>query len=349
MFGLLRFFLSYLVILSHLTGSLYAEHFGFYAVRAFFVISGFLMTSALHEVYRFDGVRFWTNRLLRLLPLYFLICLLTLTAIILLPSAAEQFHWSWHHSGSVAEWTSEVMANLLVFPLHFPSPEFRLVPPYWSVAVELEMYVLLYLIAARNIECAMVVLAAGVVFHVANVNAGLIWDTRYFTAAGAIMPYASGAVMYFLSKLGVRVAPWAAALALVLWLANLFLAGWTSPESYVYGTGYYLNGVIFAVVVGGAAQLRFARPVARFDRALGEIAYPVFLVQWVVGFLVAVTFFPGTQRGWLLTLVATPFIIAAGFALALVNRRFIEPVRLRLRETPRESPVALDGATARAG
>jgi peptidoglycan/LPS O-acetylase OafA/YrhL len=254
MFGLVRFFLSYLVVLSHLTGSVYAEHFGFYAVRAFFVISGFLMTSALHEVYRFDGVRFWTNRLLRLLPPYYFVCLLTLAAIILLPSAAEQFHW--RHSGSVAEWTSEVMANLLVFPLHFPSPEFRLVPPYWSVAVELEM-------------------------------------------------------------LSVRWSCWPPALS------------FTSPTSTPGWSGI--------------------RPVARFDRALGEIAYPVFLVQWLVGFLVAVTFFPGTQRGWLLTLVATPFIIAAGFALALVNRRFVEPVRLRLRETPRESPLALDGATARAG
>jgi peptidoglycan/LPS O-acetylase OafA/YrhL len=349
MFGLLRFFLSYLVILSHLTGSHYAEHFGIYAVRAFFVISGFLMTSALNEVYNFDGLRFWTNRLLRLLPLYYLICLLTLIAVILLPIASGQYHWSWRHSASVAAWTSEVMRNLLVFPLQFPSPEFRLVPPYWSVAVELEMYVLLYLIAARNIHCAIGVLVAGTAFHVANVRFGLVWDTRYFTAAGAIMPYASGALMYFLSRRGLRVGPWAAALAFVLWLANLVLAGWVFPDSYVYGTGYYLNGIVFAVAMAGVADLRFGRSVARFDRALGEIAYPVFLVQWLVGFLVAVTFFPGTQRGWMLTLVATPCIIAAGFALALVNRRFVEPVRLRLRETPRESALPLDAATARAG
>jgi len=42
-----------------------------------------------------------------------------------------------------------------------------------------------------------------------------------------------------------------------------------------------------------------------------------------------------------LSMLATPFIIAAGYFLALVNRRLIEPLRLRLREATRETPVAL--------
>ena len=57
----------------------YVAHFGFYAVRGFFVISGLMMTAALNEVYGFDGVRFWTNRALRLLPPYYLVCALTLS------------------------------------------------------------------------------------------------------------------------------------------------------------------------------------------------------------------------------------------------------------------------------
>jgi peptidoglycan/LPS O-acetylase OafA/YrhL len=350
MFGLLRFFLSYLVVLSHLSGSIYAEHFGYYAVRAFFVISGFLMTSALNEVYHFDGIRFWTSRLLRLLPLYYFICLLTFTLIVLLPTAAEHYHLAWRHNASVADWMNQVIQNLLVVPLQFASPEFRLVPPYWSIAIELEMYLLLYLVAARNIHCAIGLLVAGTAFHIVDAQFGLAWHTRYFTAMGAMMPYGYGAVIYFLAKRGVSpVAPWTAALAFALWVANLVLAGWLLPESYVYGAGYYLNGVAFAVVVAGISQCRFGRSVARFDRALGEIAYPVFLVQWLVGFLVVATLLPGTQRGWMLTLVATPFIIAAGFALALMNRRLVEPVRLRLRDRPRESAVAAEGAPATAG
>ena len=62
MFGSLRFLLSFAVILSHLSGSEYALHFGYYAVRAFFVISGFLMTAALNEIYQsIQGESTWVG------------------------------------------------------------------------------------------------------------------------------------------------------------------------------------------------------------------------------------------------------------------------------------------------
>ena len=90
MFGSLRFLLAFLVILSHLVGTEYVAHFGFYAVRGFFVISGLMMTAALNEVYGFDGVRFWTNRALRLLPPYYFVCALTLLAIAVAPGAGRR-------------------------------------------------------------------------------------------------------------------------------------------------------------------------------------------------------------------------------------------------------------------
>src|SRR5262249_30151949 len=166
----------------------------------------------------------------------------------------------------------------------------------------------------RNIHCALGLLAAGIAFHVVGAQFGLPWHTRYFTAASAMMPYAYGALIYFSGQYGLlRVTPPTTALACALWLANVVLAGWLLPESYVYGVGYYLNDVVIAFVVAGLARRPFSGAVARCDRAAGEIAYPVFLSQWLVGFLVALAFFPGTWRGWMLTLVATPFIIAAGF------------------------------------
>jgi peptidoglycan/LPS O-acetylase OafA/YrhL len=262
--------------------------------------------------------------------------------VVQLPIESEQYHWRWHHGDSLTEWGIEWVMNLTVLPLQFTAPEFRLLPPYWSIAIELEMYLVLYLIAARNIHCALGLLAAGVAFHVIDALFGLPWHTRYFTVAGAMMPYAYGALIYFLGQQGLlRVTPRAAALACALWLANTVFAGWLLPESYIYGIGYYLNDVVIAVVVAGLARRPFGGAVARCDRALGEIAYPVFLSQWLVGFLVALVFFPGTWRGWTLTLVATPFIIAAGYFLALVNRRLVEPLRLHLRDETRETPVAV--------
>ncbi|HMF27890.1 MAG TPA: acyltransferase family protein, partial [Candidatus Cybelea sp.] len=95
MFGLLRFFLAYLVVLSHLVGSQYLVHFGFYAVRGFFVLSGFMMTAALNEVYHFNGERFWINRLLRLLPPYYVVCAATFAVVALVPTQAAEYLKFW--------------------------------------------------------------------------------------------------------------------------------------------------------------------------------------------------------------------------------------------------------------
>ena len=70
MLGSLRLFLAFFVVFSHLVGTHYLQHFGFYAVRGFYVLSGFLMTASLNDLYAFDARRYFTNRLLRLMPLY---------------------------------------------------------------------------------------------------------------------------------------------------------------------------------------------------------------------------------------------------------------------------------------
>src|SRR5688500_15297626 len=132
MFGTLRLLLALMVVFSHLPGSDYLVHFGFYAVCGFFVLSGFLMTTGLHEVYRFDAKLFWGNRLLRLLPPYYLVCLLTLLIVIQVPAEAGAY---------LSYWVSDVprfdiALNLLILPQQWPQLDFRLVPPFWSVAVE---------------------------------------------------------------------------------------------------------------------------------------------------------------------------------------------------------------------
>src|ERR1700739_4737118 len=95
MFGSLRLLLALLVMLGHLVGSEQVTHFGYYAVRGFFVLSGFLMTAGLNDIYEFDARRFWINRALRLLPPYYVVCLFTLFVIVLLPDSAAKFTQQW--------------------------------------------------------------------------------------------------------------------------------------------------------------------------------------------------------------------------------------------------------------
>jgi peptidoglycan/LPS O-acetylase OafA/YrhL len=330
MFGSLRFFLAYLVVLSHLVGSEYLSHFGFYAVRGFFVLSGFIMTAALNEVYRFNGERFWTNRLLRLLPPYYAVCAATLAFVSLVPEQAASYLKFWQLND---EHQRDMLMNLLVLPLQFRDPHFRFTPVYWSIAVEIEMYVLLWLVVARREAYAAAAVGVGIVYHLVCLDAGLGLGARYFNAPSALLSFAAGALVWFMRRRGAfNVDVRFGAVALAAWIANMVAAGSILPESYVYGAGYYIGTLAFVFVVVGFADHKPGALMARLDPALGEIAYPLFLVQWLAGFIVALAFFPGNWRGWSLMLATTPVMIGLSIGLAKLSRMAIEPLRDRIRE-----------------
>jgi hypothetical protein len=87
------------------------------------------------------------------------------------------------------------------------------------------------------------------------------------------------------------------------------------------------------VLVYGLAGCAFGARIRAFDKVLGELAYPVFLIQWLAGFAIALVFFPGTSRGWVLTLATTPLILAGAGGLAFL-------LRSRLREAKPAPPPA---------
>jgi hypothetical protein len=84
------------------------------------------MTAGLHEVYQFDGKLFWTNRLLRLLPPYFLVCLITLLVVIQVPAEAGAYLPYWVSDAP----RYDIALNLLIIPQQYPELGFRLVPPF---------------------------------------------------------------------------------------------------------------------------------------------------------------------------------------------------------------------------
>jgi peptidoglycan/LPS O-acetylase OafA/YrhL len=331
MFGTLRFLLAYLVIVSHLVGTEYVAHLGYYAVRGFFVISGLMMTAALNEVYRFDGVRFWANRALRLLPPYYFVCALTLVAIAVAPHPAAEYHKFWRALPDA----SNFVINLTVLPLQLPYGSIRLVPPFWSVAIEIDMYLLLYLLVSRRMSWAVIALVAGLSFQLACVYDAMNWPVTYFTAPSALLPFAAGAILYFLRQRGGWVAsPLAAGCAFAAWMANMLAGGAVLPETYIFGWGYLLDTVFFAVVVSGLSGVssrQFGPRLERLDRLFGEWSYFAFLVHWLAGFLVAGLLLNGEWRGWTLLVAVTPLVVAASAAFAVLNEKFVEPLRNRIR------------------
>ncbi len=337
MFGSLRLFLAFFVVFSHLVGTHYLQHFGFYAVRGFYVLSGFLMTAGLNELYAFDGRRYFTNRLLRLMPLYFVVCLLTLIAVVCLPAEATTFIGQWKPD---LLW-HDAITNVLVLPLHHPEPHYRLIPTAWSLAVEIEMYVVLFLFVSRSEQHAMVALFFGLLYHAVCGLYHLPFDYRYFGAPSALLAFSLGALIYFYRKRGLLldVTPFMAVAALAIWVVDAL----APRTSFIENSGYYTDTILFAVVVTGLANAEGGPLLKSVDRALGEIAYPAFLVQWLAGFVTALVFLPGIWRGWSLALASIPVTLAAAVVLAVFNQKIIEPLRDRIRRTPVDRPLAADG------
>ena len=263
MFGQLRFLLAYLVVVSHLVGSNYLAHFGFYAVVGFFVIAGFVMTSALNEVYHFDGIRFCINRALRLLPPYYIVSAITLVVVAAVPDQAGEYLKFWHADMQLRD----VLLNFAVLPMQTTDPTFRMVPPFWSIAIEVQMYVMLYLMIARRLGWALVALTVGLCYHLACTYANLGWAVHYFPVPSAVLPFAAGALVYFMRQRELwSVAPSVAFVAFAVWCANMLAGGWIFPDSYVFGIGYYVGIVLFTVVVAGLAGLQLA-PMLCTDRS----------------------------------------------------------------------------------
>ena len=143
--GTYRLLLAYCVVIEHLAEGHHAvSHTGVFAVEGFYVLSGFLITKILNEVYRFEYRTFWLNRVLRLYPQYLLLLAFATFLLSISPSAATFFPEVWSKAPAIGDWFGLVLvAPMGVAPMNW---QFRPVPSIWSVGVELLNYAILFIV-----------------------------------------------------------------------------------------------------------------------------------------------------------------------------------------------------------
>lgn len=150
MFGYLRFFLSFLVLISHVGVRVYGLNPGVIAVVIFYLLAGHVVSRLWTDII-VPGPgklgRFYADRALRILPLYGYVALLTLLFLVVTGYAEPQF----------SLW--KLMGNFLVVPLNYymvvdttilTDPDWCLIPPAWSLGAELQAYVLLPLVLMKK-------------------------------------------------------------------------------------------------------------------------------------------------------------------------------------------------------
>jgi len=345
MFGAFRFLLAVMVVITHLGGRSALFHYGVYGVFGFYVVSGFLMTAILQRTYGFDlrgSTSFWMNRFLRIFPAYHLVALATLVLVGLFPREAVYFQPAWWISDRWIDW----LGNLLLFPYSFYDQRFRLVPPTWSVGVELVCYFVVWLVMARSRRLAWLCAALGVGWVAWALWAGLVWSARYMPVQAAILPFSVGSLIFhhgrpLRRRLGDRALGLAAGGVLLI-VAHAILA-FLPGETYALGAGFYVN---FVLVSGVSALLAVSDPPSRrmreIDGWLGRLSYPLFLVHWSVGFALVLAF-PALGRSPLLLAASLgPSLLVSWLLVRLVDDP-IQKLRDRLRVRPRggvQAPAA---------
>jgi peptidoglycan/LPS O-acetylase OafA/YrhL len=331
---------------------------GWMGVDLFFVLSGFLIMGILLRTKGDPGWvrRFLERRSLRILPLYLLLLAATIGLSPVLPYGPVRSTWGY--------WM--FMTNL--WPLfQRVNPDlgnlYTTLPHTWSLAVEVQFYLLAALAVAvlspRRLRQTLwaVVLLSPVARLLANVYIGP--GAAYLLTPGRLDAFAMGAL---LAEQLDRKPSWiedslpvvkAGCLTLLGATAVMWVAGETDFARPWFGTVgvTILDGglvLLVAITLSEWGQARLSALSARPLRGLGRISYGFYLIHYPL-ILVTVWCFGqyGSLTGWALTgaLLVIPFLGTA--AIASISWLILERPLLRVRglwlnrRRPRSAPDPL--------
>lgn len=141
MHGTLRFVLALMVALSHLGVSVPHFNQGVFAVVIFYILAGMVSYKLITRYYADSALSYYKDRIKRIFPLY----LLSLFIAIIV------YHFGIHsYFVSKIPTASDWLGNITIIPLSYYMytgiDKFTLIPPAWSLGVELQFYILVPLL-----------------------------------------------------------------------------------------------------------------------------------------------------------------------------------------------------------
>lgn len=271
--GTWRFFLAFLVAISHLWAQMIHGPAA-YAVWGFFLISGYLMTHVVKHKYGWtpSGLRdYAVNRFIRIYPAYALACAAGYWALNWLPSSGIQpaelnpefvlpTHWR--------DW----LTNLTLLP--FWGSGRLLVPVSNALSIEVGVYLLIPLMAAAPACALLGVILSGVL----NWQLGLTpeqFGIRYSGFLTCFMAFGIGSwVCHYKLMLEKFAHPIASSVA---WLAH-------GTVWLLWGVWPWTWGLYFSLFLTAWVLISFVdRQPSAWDKWLGDLSYPVYLFHTTVG------------------------------------------------------------------
>ena len=324
--GSWRLFLATLVAASHLWVDM-AQGFAAYAVWAFFVLSGYLMTYVLLHKYGLgkQGLKdFAFNRFIRIYPGYFVALGLALIVLVLMANYCidgTELNYEFYMPHGLG-WLNAV--TLLPFFPHNGLP----VPVSNALSVEIGAYILIPLFAhARSTAWLALIVSVIATWSLGfNVNT---FDERYVTFLPCLMTFAVGSLLcHYRQRLLTFVMP---RTSFVVWMIHGGL--WLVQDKWPWTYGLYTSAVLSAWVTLSLTAYKSSK----LDVLLGETSYPMYLMHTTVAACFLMQF--GYSRSLSFFAVSFAVAIMLSVVMALVLERPIS--RLKRRSVPAVSTVSL--------
>ncbi len=311
--GVIRTLLAISVVLAH-TSRIYGFNLvdGRIAVECFFIISGFYMALILNEKYvgPKSAWMFYSNRFLKLYPIYWFVLLLTLVL-----AATSAMHYGAERSYCLRPWIEHgaelspfqksylVGANLVLFGqdgaflMKFDSSNglfglttdcwadkppvwsFLIIPPAWTLGVELLFYCVAPIIVRQKPVKLLALVGLSLLLRVVFVRAGYDrdpWTYRFFPLELAFFCAGSYAYTVYRGLKAVQVPRWLPP-AVTLGTIALLLSFNSLPGPYDYRQW----GVYVALVAALPLVFQYSKS-KRIDRFLGELSYPVYIAHVLI-------------------------------------------------------------------
>lgn len=355
--GLIRFLLAAAVVLGHapgwgqLTSTWLGQGFlaPYYAVQAFFVISGFYM-ALIHEKYADLKWVFYVNRYSRLAVSYWIVAMLTLFTAALIatnnfPFEVKMRNWSWDGPGIGLAFCNLSMIGtdtVEFFKLHGELPShWLLIPQSWSISAELWFYLLVPFLARWSNRTLAWLLAGSMAVRVAVISLHLPffpWQQRLFPAELAFFLAGMFAYRAYLALDARGLLTRRRGLA-ALTVGAVFISciGRLPFASGLSVWNSLLFGFIIFVLLPPIFHLTRR---SRSDRFIGEFSYPVYLWHGYIGIFIG-----PAQRLWqggllllLSVLFSLPLVLWVERPLENWRSRRLEAARTRYRATENPSP-----------
>lgn len=330
MFGTYRYILAAMVALHHLWHS-HPTYIGTYGVYGFYMLSGYLMTLVLNEVYGFssDGtIRFLTNRALRIYPSYIIAMLFSLTVILLTQDTAT-LQPIITKLGELT--TMEWLSNIFIFGL--TSKPYPIVPPAWSLSVELFLYIAMALFLARQRHISILWFLLSLSYTIYMVAIGTEFPDRYFPIVAASLPFSIGSLIYHYRYYFNHIPKWSAAITGSMFILNGIAARYLWDD--VKFQGFYVSIILSALLLISLINIK-KNDVPfwfyRFDKFLGNLSYPIFLLHWHVATFVSWSIFAGSSmRGKEIFLISFVFTNILAYLMNYLLENKVNRIRNKIR------------------